>query len=84
MSEKERLPIFLLCVWFGWLGVHRFYVGKIGTGIIWLLTFGCFGIGYAIDIGMIIAGAFKDSEGRKIQAWVTVVDDEGKTIQAWI
>ena len=36
-SEKTRLPAFLLCIFFGLIGAHRFYVGKIGTGILWLV-----------------------------------------------
>ena len=44
-SDKKILPAFLLCFFFGVLGVHRFYVGKVGTGILWLLTVGLFGVG---------------------------------------
>ena len=40
VSEKKLLPAFLLCFFLGSLGIHRFYVGKIGTGILWLITLG--------------------------------------------
>lgn len=50
----------------GGLGIHRFYVGKIGTGIIWLLTGGCFGIGYIVDIVMIATGKFTDKAGNAL------------------
>ncbi|MBR1867881.1 MAG: TM2 domain-containing protein [Clostridia bacterium] len=68
-SQKSRLVAFLLCFFFGGLGVHRFYVGKIGTGIIWLLTGGIFGVGTLIDFILIIVGSFKDKEGKEIKKW---------------
>ena len=68
-SDKKRLPVFLLCLLVGPLGVHRFYVGKIGTGVLWLLTGGVFGIGALVDLIMIIIGSFTDKEGRKIDEW---------------
>ena len=39
-----------LCVLFGWLGIHRFYEGKVVTGLLYLFTFGCLGLGWVIDI----------------------------------
>lgn len=38
-----------LCLLLGWLGAHKFYVGKMGMGILYLLTFGLFGFGWIID-----------------------------------
>ena len=69
MSEKRILPTFLLCFFFGGFGIHRFYVGKIGTGLLQLVTLGGLGIWTLIDFIMIICGAFTDKQGNKITQW---------------
>ncbi len=69
MTKKRILPSFLLCFFFGIIGVHRFYVGKIGTGISQLVTLGGFGVWVTIDFIMIIVGSFTDKEGKKITEW---------------
>jgi len=69
MTEKRILPAFLLCFFLGIFGAHRFYVGKIGTGILQLVTLGGLGIWALIDFVMIIVGAFTDKEGNKITQW---------------
>ncbi|MBW2040218.1 MAG: TM2 domain-containing protein [Deltaproteobacteria bacterium] len=70
LSDKKRLPALLLCLFLGALGIHRFYVGKVGTGILTIVTIGgFFGIWPLIDLIMIIAGTFKDKQGRPLEVW---------------
>jgi hypothetical protein len=54
---------------FGLCGLQRFYVGKIGTGILWLFTWGLFGIGQLIDIILIAVGQFKDRNELLLISW---------------
>lgn len=68
-SQKDWLVMVLLSVLVGTLGIHRFYVGKIGTGILMLITFGGFGIWALIDIILIILSKFTDSEGKVISQY---------------
>lgn len=68
-SDKSFVAVLLLCLFLGGFGVHRFYVGKVGTGILTILTFfGFFGIWPTIDLIFIAIGQFKDSNGLPIKA----------------
>lgn len=78
MNEKTQkliLPAFLLSFFLGPLGAHRFYVGKIWTGILMLvLTLSFFGLFISaiwnlIDWVRIICGNFRDAEGNKLTQW---------------
>ncbi len=71
VSEKSWLATLLLEIFLGGLGIHRFYVGKIGTGILWLITAGIFGIGWIVDLVMIACGNFKDKTDAylKTEEW---------------
>ncbi len=69
MSDKRIVPAAILCFFFGVLGIHRFYVGKMGTGIIQLITGGGLGIWALIDFIMIIVGSFTDKGGNRIAQW---------------
>ena len=65
-SPNDWVICIILVVFLGFWGVHRFYVRKIGTGILMLFTFGGFGIWWFIDLIMIATASFTDKEGRAI------------------
>ena len=65
-SEKDWTITLILAFLLGYLGVHRFYAGKTGTGIAMLLTMGGCGIWTIIDIVQLIMGNFTDGEGKVI------------------
>ncbi len=69
VSEKSRLAAALLCWFVGVFGVHRFYVGKVGTGLLMLFTLGGLGIWTLIDFIIILVGSFKDKEERPLVNW---------------
>ena len=65
-SQCNWLATLLLCLFGGAIGLHRFYVGKIGTGILYLLTMGWCGVGCLIDLILIAVGSFRDKAGLPI------------------
>ena len=67
-SEKSFVAVLILCVLLGSLGIHRFYAGRVVTGILMILTLGGLGIWTLIDLIMIATGSFKDSKGLKIKS----------------
>ena len=78
-SDKIILPAFLLAFFFGVFGAHRFYVGKTGTAILQLCTFGACGIWATIDWILILCKVFTDGQGRRITHWVHPQAGEMKT-----
>ncbi|MFA6861417.1 MAG: TM2 domain-containing protein [Bacilli bacterium] len=70
-STKSRGIATILCAlgFFCVAGIHRLYVGKIGTGILWLLTGGLFYIGTIIDLVSLLTGDFTDIDGEKLTEW---------------
>lgn len=69
VSPKSWLTTLLLCLFLGGLAIHRFYVGKIGTGILMILLMftGIGEVWLLIDFIVIIIGKFTDKQGRPIK-----------------
>ena len=65
-SSTDWLTLFLLTFFVGVLGVHRFYVGKIGTGFLMLLTLGGLGVWFLVDLILVVTGQFTNKDGQKI------------------
>jgi TM2 domain-containing membrane protein YozV len=68
-SPRSRLAAALLAFFLGALGIHRFYVGKIGTGVLMIFTLGGLGLWVLIDFIIILVGSFKDKEERVLSNW---------------
>lgn len=53
-QPRDRDVALLLCIYFGYLGVHKFYEDRIGMGLLYLFTFGLFGVGVVADIILLL------------------------------
>ena len=69
MEKKSFLVTELLCFFLGFLGVHRFYTGYIGLGILQLLTFGFCGLWQFIDLIFISLGKYQDVNGQDLEEY---------------
>jgi len=69
VSDRKILIALLLCFFLGGLGIHRFYAGKVGTGILYLVTGGLCGFGILVDMILLVMGAFEDSDGLPLREW---------------
>ncbi len=66
-QPKSKITALILCILLGGLGIHQFYAGKAGMGILYLFTGGLFCIGWIVDIIRIVTGSFRDSRGILLQ-----------------
>jgi hypothetical protein len=69
VSDKSRLAATLLALFTGLFGGHRFYVGKVGSGILQLCTLGGMGIWWMADIVLVASGEFRDVTGKRVLRW---------------
>ena len=67
ISEKSGIACLLFLLLLGPLGLHRFYVGKVGTGVLFLLTCGGLGLWWLIDLIILIVGSFTDAGGNFVK-----------------
>jgi len=81
-SDKSRGVALALSVFLGVFGAHRFYVGKVNSGILMACTLGGLGIWYLYDCILIGAGQFRDSEGRLVRRWDPEMMESGERISA--
>ena len=70
ISSKSRLVAALLCFFLGCFGAHRFYLRKTGTAILMLVTLGGLGVWALVDLIFILAGSFRDKDGKRVYRWL--------------
>ena len=77
-SDRSFVATWMFAWLLGFLGVDRFYLGKVGTGVVKLITLGGLGIWWLIDLILTLAGVQRDKEGRLLP------DFEQHKMIAWI
>jgi len=68
-AKRSVLIAYLLWFFLGTFGVHRFYAGKVGTGVLQLVTLGGLGIWALVDLILLATGNFRDGDGERITQW---------------
>ena len=66
-SSHSKGTLAIICFFLGFIGIHRFMVGKVGTGILMIITLGGCGIWTLIDFIVILTGGFTDKDGNKVK-----------------
>ena len=69
VCRKSYVVTWLLAWFLGTLGVDRFYLGKIGTGILKLITLGGFGLWTLIDVIILLFGGTRDRDGYRLYGY---------------
>jgi TM2 domain-containing membrane protein YozV len=69
VPQKSFVVTWLLSLLLGYFGIDRFYLGKIGTGILKLITLGGFGLWYLIDLILVLGGAQTDNQNRPLAGY---------------
>jgi len=82
LKNKQRhfLAVFFLSFMWGTFGADRFYLGKYGTGILKLVTFGGFGLWTLIDLALIMNGAMRDKQGKEMLEFERYRKFAGRTV----
>jgi hypothetical protein len=69
VSNRSRGIALALATVTGVFGGHRYYVGKIGTGLLQLATFGGLGVWWLYDMILVAAGGFRDADDKRVANW---------------
>lgn len=67
VSQRSRWAAFFICLMFGYFGIHRFYIGKPVSGLVWMFTFGLGGLGWLADILLLLFGNLRDGNGLPLK-----------------